>query len=116
MAQCRALKISKRDLLACTEVKKVIWTQVPVQQSVTATEMGLGETTQALISAVQPQNKTQHIFGLSLIYSTSEQENPGGHIKNYCGGPHRDIWPQVPTVSSLTWTHGQEELRSAPRL
>lgn len=31
-------------------------------------------------------------LGWSLIYSTREQMYPGGHSKNYCGGPHKDIW------------------------
>jgi len=38
---------------------------------------------------------------------------PGGHSKNYRGGPHRDIWLQVPTVplSIVTWA-GKNEGRT----
>lgn len=53
-AQCTALETSKGALLAWTEVENVIGTQVPVQQSVRATEMGVSEATPA--SAVPPQN------------------------------------------------------------
>lgn len=94
---------------------KVLWTQVPTQQSVSATEMGLGETTHALCSSI-PEKKHSLSLGWPLIYSTREQENPSAHGKNYCGGPHRGIWLQVPTASSMAGTHGQEKLKGAPHL
>lgn len=94
---------------------KVLWTQVPTQQSVSPTEMGLGETTHALCSSI-PEKKRSSSLGWPLIYSTREQENPSGHGKNYCGGPHRGIGPQVPTASSMAGTHGQEKLKGAPHL
>lgn len=93
VAQCSALKISKGALLAWTEV----------QRDSCSLQLNLG------IEHSSP-------LGWPWIYSTSEQENPRGHGKDHCGGPHRDIWPQVPTVSSMTWMHGQEKLRRVPHL
>lgn len=93
----------------------MLWTQVPTQQSVSPTEMGLGETTHALCSSI-PEKKRSSSLRWPLIYSTREQENPGARGKNYCGGPHRGIGPQVPTVTSMAGTHGQEKLKGAPHL
>lgn len=92
VAQCSALKISKGALA---------WTEV--QRDSCSLQLNLG------IEHSSP-------LGWPWIYSTSEQENPRGHGKDHCGGPHRDIWPQVPTVSSMTWMHGQEKLRRVPHL
>lgn len=57
-----------------------------------------------------PRTKYSSSLGWSLNYSTSEEKNLSGHVKNYCGDPHRHIWPTVP---SMAWTHGQERFRSA---
>lgn len=38
-----------------------------------------------------PRTKYSSSLGWSWIYSANEEENPSGHVKNYCGDPHRDI-------------------------
>lgn len=109
VAQCSALEPPNQP--CCLGLRcRVIWTQVPIQQSVTDTEMGLGGTTHAL--QIKPRTEHSSSLGWSFIYSTSEQENPSGHGKNHCGGTHRDIWTQM----SLQWHGHMDKLRSALHL
>lgn len=62
--QCRALKTSKGALLAWTELEKVIWTQVPVQQRVTATDRDgpQGHCPCPALHSSTPELNTAHLW------------------------------------------------------